>query len=191
MAVQSSSARPLTANQSAYLRSLVERITNPAVQAAIKADLNTLLQNRLLTVPEASRQIDRIKAVVAAQTVAQAAPAPVEAPAPAPVARPALPPFPVVEPGRYALEKDGVVRFYNVTRSATGRTEIKRYMSDALVSIRMGEGVAALREIEKDPAGAAFLFAAESERCFVCGRRLTDPESMALGIGPDCAAKGR
>lgn len=189
MATTQTTPRPLTANQSSYLRSLVERISNDAVKAAIKADLNTLLQNRLLTVQEASRQIDRIKAVVAAQQVAAAAPAPVVAPAPAPVAQPARLPFPVVAAGRYAVEVDGVLRFYNVTKTATGRTEAKRYVSDALTSIRMGEVVRALRLIEADPETARMTYARETTRCFTCGRRLTDPESMERGQGPDCAGR--
>lgn len=30
---------------------------------------------------------------------------------------------------------------------------------------------------------------AGAERCRVCGRELKDPESVRLGIGPDCRAK--
>jgi hypothetical protein len=180
----------MTANQSTYLRDLLAKIASPAVQDALKADLNTLRVNGLLTKAEASRQIDRVKAIISAQTIAAAAPAIVAAPvAPAPVEAPARRPFPVVEPGRYAVEHDGVLRFYNVTRGRTGRTFVRRYMSDTLVDIRMGEVMAVLFKIESDPVEAAMTFAAEQTRCFRCGRMLTDPESIALGIGPDCAGK--
>lgn len=182
-------SRPITENQQRYLSDLLAKITSEPVRDALKADLNTLYTNRLLDTREASRQIDRVKAVIAAQAVVAAAP--VQAPQ-APVQAPRLP-FPVVAPGRYAVEMAEGVRFYNVTRSATGRTEAKRYVSDNLTSIRIGEVVAALREIEKDPKAAALLFAERTERCYVCGRRLTDNTeggSMAKGIGPDCEAKG-
>lgn len=189
MAAQTSTARPITDNQQSYLRDLLAKITSEPVRAALQADLNTLYAARLLTVTEASRQIDRVKAVIAAQAVVAAAPvvvAPVPAPAPAPVRLP----FPVVAAGRYAVEVDGVLRFYNVTRAAgSGRTTIKRYVSDALVTVRTGEGVRALRLIEADPATAQMTYARETTRCYTCGRRLTDPESMERGQGPDCAGR--
>lgn len=181
-------AKPVTAAQTSYINDLLAKITNPAVQAALRADLRTLYSARLLDTREASRQIDRLKAVVSAQQVAEAAPAPVEAPAPAP----ARLPFPVVAPGRYAVEMTEGVRFYNVTRE-NGRTYAKRYVSDNLTRIAMGEAVAALRKIEADPKSAALRFAAATCRCYVCGRRLTDTTeggSMAKGIGPDCEARG-
>src|SRR5436305_1812140 len=28
-----------------------------------------------------------------------------------------------------------------------------------------------------------------SDACAICGRKLTDPDSVALGIGPECAGK--
>jgi hypothetical protein len=44
----------------------------------------------------------------------------------------------------------------------------------------------ALREIEADPVAAAAKYGKLSGRCSCCGRDLTDPESIALGIGPIC-----
>ncbi len=41
--------------------------------------------------------------------------------------------------------------------------------------------------IRADPARAARLFASVTGSCYSCGRRLTDPQSVARGIGPDCA----
>lgn len=44
-----------------------------------------------------------------------------------------------------------------------------------------------LEEIAKDPAGAARFFGRKTGVCCCCGRELTDPESVAAGIGPICA----
>jgi hypothetical protein len=46
---------------------------------------------------------------------------------------------------------------------------------------------AAFAEIAADPAGAAKRHGLETGSCCCCGRRLTDPASVAAGIGPDCA----
>lgn len=40
-----------------------------------------------------------------------------------------------------------------------------------------------------DPAGAAKLSGLQTGSCSCCGRELTDPESVAAGIGPICARK--
>lgn len=40
-----------------------------------------------------------------------------------------------------------------------------------------------------DPQAAAQSYAMESEHCYRCNRRLTSPESLRAGIGPDCMAK--
>lgn len=179
--------KPVSPAQTGYLNDLLAKITNPAVQEALRADLRTLYAARLLDTREASRQIDRVKAILVAQGVAQAAaPAPVAAPAVAPQRLP----YPVVAQGRYAVEVDGVLRFYNVTKNDAGtRTFVKRYVSDTLVKVNSGEAVRALRAIEADPAQAQQTYARETTRCYTCGRRLTDPESMERGQGPDCAGR--
>ena len=41
-----------------------------------------------------------------------------------------------------------------------------------------------------DPKGAGKRYAKESGNCWVCGRLLTTPESIAAGIGPVCAEAG-
>lgn len=46
-----------------------------------------------------------------------------------------------------------------------------------------------LGEFEADPLGTAQKYGRESGRCCSCGRDLTDPESIAAGIGPICATK--
>jgi hypothetical protein len=47
----------------------------------------------------------------------------------------------------------------------------------------------ALLEIEADPERAAVLHGKASGNCSICGRDLTDPESIERGIGPICAGK--
>ena len=44
----------------------------------------------------------------------------------------------------------------------------------------------AVQEAMKNPLEAAVKYGRETGRCSVCGRRLTDPESVANGIGPIC-----
>ena len=46
-----------------------------------------------------------------------------------------------------------------------------------------------LREILKDPMKAMSLFGHKIGRCGICGRTLTDAESIEMGIGPICAQK--
>jgi hypothetical protein len=46
-----------------------------------------------------------------------------------------------------------------------------------------------LEDIEADPEAAAALHGRVSGRCSICNRDLTDPESIARGIGPICAEK--
>lgn len=45
----------------------------------------------------------------------------------------------------------------------------------------------AVVEAARDPKGAALRYAAETDRCSVCGKVLTDPVSKANRIGPICA----
>lgn len=48
---------------------------------------------------------------------------------------------------------------------------------------------AELIEIAKDPAGKAKLHGQNTGNCSCCQRELTNPDSIALGIGPICAEK--
>jgi hypothetical protein len=48
----------------------------------------------------------------------------------------------------------------------------------------LGEDIA---EIAKDPRGKAVEHGRMTGRCSCCGRELSDPKSVALGIGPVCA----
>jgi hypothetical protein len=52
-----------------------------------------------------------------------------------------------------------------------------------------GELEMTLDRIEADPQGAAAEDGLRTGRCSCCGRELTDPVSIAMGIGPICANK--
>jgi hypothetical protein len=51
------------------------------------------------------------------------------------------------------------------------------------------EDVRALTTLARDPAAAATAYGRATGTCSCCGRELTNPESIALGIGPICASK--
>lgn len=55
--------------------------------------------------------------------------------------------------------------------------------------IDAAEIVALLDDIEANPLAAAMKYGKLSGRCCSCGRDLTDPSSIAMGIGPICAEK--
>ena len=55
-----------------------------------------------------------------------------------------------------------------------------------LRGVTAAEVEARLRVINLDPKAAAARHGQESGNCSVCGRDLTDPSSIALGIGPVC-----
>lgn len=48
---------------------------------------------------------------------------------------------------------------------------------------------AAVAKLVQDPKECAIAYARRTGRCGVCGRELTNPDSIALGIGPVCASK--
>jgi len=45
-----------------------------------------------------------------------------------------------------------------------------------------------ISEIARDPKAAALLYAEKTGRCYRCAALLTDPESIARGMGPICAS---
>lgn len=104
-----------------------------------------------------------------------------------------VPNLPQIPDGRFAVTGgDGTTKFYRLTTDKGGDRKLFVYASDVqhLIS-KVGIVVAILRQIEIDGVEAAAVrFGIESQRCFTCGRRLTDADSMSRGQGPDCASKG-
>lgn len=91
-----------------------------------------------------------------------------------------------VAPGRYALETEGHVDFYHVSK--TGYVQVQA--GDALYPLRnQRQRATVLVRIASDPSAASRRYGRELEHCGVCGRTLTDTNSRAEGIGPVCAAK--
>jgi hypothetical protein len=95
-----------------------------------------------------------------------------------------------VPEGCYAVLVDDTLRFYRIYIPSTGEHEgvevIRRFASENLLALYPDEIVAALRLIDADPDSAAFRFADEYTRCYVCTRVLTDAVSRLLSVGPHC-----
>jgi len=101
--------------------------------------------------------------------------------------------LPDVPAGRYAVEnEEGILRFYSVQRPKQGKwagwTFVNVWASDEQHPIK---GMAAKRQIlEKirydGIQQAAERFGREIGSCAICGRTLTDPTSISIGIGPVC-----
>ena len=89
--------------------------------------------------------------------------------------------------GRYAVDFDGDdnVKFFQLKGEdvyAQASDELHLLEGDVYIS----EVLAAIRA---DVKGAAVLYGEKLERCGICGRSLTHPESRTRGIGPDCAER--
>ena len=96
-----------------------------------------------------------------------------------------------VADGRYAVEEDGVLRFFKVKNgNRPGFVFLDIQASDEWHSVR---NVVRIRTvpalIAQDPKAAMIRYGQELGECGHCGRTLTDAASRAAGIGPICAAK--
>jgi hypothetical protein len=60
----------------------------------------------------------------------------------------------------------------------------KRYRSNEHSRLRDG-----IRVLEGDPKACASAYSLESGKCAICGAPLTNPDSIEMGMGPDCAAR--
>lgn len=104
--------------------------------------------------------------------------------------------YPKVADGRYAVEHEGVLKFYRVKRVERG-SEPGRFMtyldvqaSDAWWPVKKtSTKLEVLELIAKDEKGAMLRYGHELGACGHCGRTLTDEDSRARGIGPICAGK--
>lgn len=132
--------------------------------------------------------------LIAAPRQPRQAPVQVEAPELAPV-RDRLD-FSAILDGNYAIPGDDEdeIKFYRVSRntSADGRvwTNVQARASDDLYRIPFRAGIAVLHKIVAyGLEESQMLFAAKLERCWKCGRSLTDKLSRERGQGPDCWEK--
>lgn len=132
-----------------------------------------------------SRWIDRLKTKRAEARAAAKWPASLtisQAPAPA---------APEVADGRYAVEENGVLKFFRVKNGRrAGMVFLDIQASDDWHSIRdMARLRAVLALIAIDARAAMVRYGHELGECGRCGRTLTDEASRAAGIGPICASK--
>lgn len=106
-------------------------------------------------------------------------------------AKPIAPVAPQVADGRYAVEEDGVLKFFKVKNGRKpGFVFLDIQASDDWFPIRVVTRRAAiLATIAQDPQAAMIRYGHELGVCGRCGRTLTDDASRAAGIGPICAGK--
>jgi hypothetical protein len=109
-----------------------------------------------------------------------------------------LPSIEEVPEGRYALPTEegatNTIAFYRVDRPTegkwAGRIFAKRYSSDEEIGLGREGSERLVRKIAEFGAEASSaLYGREKRRCGVCHRKLTNDESRARGIGPDCAER--
>lgn len=98
---------------------------------------------------------------------------------------------PHVADGRYAVEHEGVLKFYRVKNGRKpGYVFLDVQASDDWHSIRNPRRIdEILALIAADELNAARRYGIELGKCSRCGRTLTDETSRAYGIGPDCRSK--
>lgn len=102
-----------------------------------------------------------------------------------------------VPDSKYAIEEvSGAITFYEV-RTGTKKWSHMQFV-DRLVGAPgdwqkypvKGEAKRRVMEtIDTDPKAAAIAFSKHFTVCAVCGSPLSDPESMAAGLGPICAKR--
>lgn len=100
-----------------------------------------------------------------------------------------------VPAGRYALTIDGEATFYQVDRPTEGRWDGWTFVNlihpggERIRSIKGGERGNILALIAQDPTTYSREYGKHTGTCGVCSRPLSNPESVALGIGPVCARR--
>lgn len=98
--------------------------------------------------------------------------------------------------GRYAVrEADGTIKFYKIDKPVDGRWAgyvfLKVIASDNEFPIKLAARQMAVFDaiLDATPQASMALYGHSIGQCGRCGRALTDPESIARGIGPVCAAR--
>lgn len=155
--------RPATDKQLAYLRSLTERVHGDQAEAALRELDNNAAPT--LTSADASQRID------AALKALATAPRPRSS-------------SPQLGPGVYR-HNGGVYRVFPAQGS--GRLIAKLYVDGSWEYA--GAAHRLLRAEERMSLEDVKAFGVDTGMCGICGRTLTNPESVAAGIGPVCASK--
>jgi len=171
-APRTSVARPATDRQVAYAEALLLQVTGP--DNFDEARLALAERGGLATVDAASRTIDALRT----QAAAMRTQAP-RAAAPRAAATEAL------ALGMY--RRDGEV--YRVVASRAGRPYAKR-LDPATGKFDYAAGaIRTLTAADRMSLSEAAEYGRAIGRCCVCGATLTDPESVARGIGPVCGGR--
>lgn len=100
-----------------------------------------------------------------------------------------------VPDGRYAIKgRDGGVRFFKLNTGKSDRWKGFRFLDE-----QHGDNFAPIKDrelkakilafVQKAPLDCATLYGKELGVCGICGKKLTDDASRAMGIGPDCFEK--
>lgn len=100
-----------------------------------------------------------------------------------------------VPAGRYALSTNGETAFYQVDRPTKGRWDGWTFVNlihpggDRIRPVKGGERGTILARLSDNPATYSAEYGKHTGTCGVCSRPLSDPESVARGIGPVCAGR--
>lgn len=102
--------------------------------------------------------------------------------------------LPALPHAHYAVEEDGELHFFRVDKPQegawVGRTFVKIQASEEYFPIKdPARLVRILGAIAEDPQAAMERYGRKIGRCGHCHRTLTNPESIARGIGPICSER--
>lgn len=168
--------RPATAAQLDYLRSLLTARQVPPAQRTV---IQAALDNGDMNAPTASVCITALRALP---------PQPRNAPAPQPV----------TEPGMYRRPDGTIARVQRSRQSPDGR---RRLYAKLLVTYTDPDGsqraayeynpglINRLSPADRMTPEQAQAYGRETGSCCVCARTLTNPDSIAAGIGPICSGR--
>lgn len=83
--------------------------------------------------------------------------------------------------------------FYQIDKPQEGNwkgyTFLRRQAGDEFFKVSLPKTISVYEAILTDPEKAIAAYGHEIGRCGICNRTLTDPQSIALGIGPICAER--
>ena len=188
-------AYPASEKAKGYAMDLIEKRDSNLISLAASEVMMHLLEGKPVSAQECSLLIDDLRA--APRKDVKSVGKPVNAPeAQAEAANgPTLRDLceGLADKGYYALRTPGSsdeIHYYRITRSKKGYVKVQEQASDTLYPMDYRRALAVVKAIiESGEEAARHLYADTLERCYACGRTLTDETSRALRIGPDCRSK--
>lgn len=96
----------------------------------------------------------------------------------------------------YALETANGLAFYEV-QNGKGKWKGTQFLVKLIghpgtwkkIPVKGSARSIVMAQLQEDPKAAAILFSRNFTICAVCGSPLSDPESLAAGLGPVCATR--